>query len=186
MEAKLIKVENTFYLKQDGTILGTSSYPNLSASIRYSLSLKNCEAIANGYDLDELADENYQNFWNILDYKERDIHTFGFIEGFQKALEILGDKKFSEEDVKKAMDVAVNYETNRDAQSYQEKIDFLKSLQQTEWDVEVEMDMILVGQCDCPCHSEGATIMHYVACCHPKIVDSPKLDANGCIILKRK
>ena len=49
------------------------------------LSLKNCEAIANGYDLDELVEERFgETFWHDGDKY--------FKEGFQKALEILGDK----------------------------------------------------------------------------------------------
>ena len=81
MKAKLYKVENTFYLKVGETILGTSSNPNLSASIRYSLSLKNCQAIELGYDLDELIDKYCRGNSKIED---------DFIKkGFQKALEIV-------------------------------------------------------------------------------------------------
>ena len=174
MEAKLIKVENTFYLKQDGTILGTSSYPNLSASIRYSLSLKNCKAIENGYDLDELADENYQNFWNILDYKERDIHTFGFIEGFQKALEILGDKKFSSGQLLNAMDLVWQWMNGEDYEcktltEVQDK--HIQSLQKTEWDVEIVMEDIIHLK-----NRRGGLAN----------MGKPKLDADECLILKRK
>jgi hypothetical protein len=58
------------------------------------LSLKNCQAIENGYDLDELV------------LKKDLVKHFGMmvistlIEGFQKALEILGDKKFSGDDIR--------------------------------------------------------------------------------------
>jgi len=127
------------------------------------LSKENCEAIANGYDLDGLADEYYKRL-ELVPHKGN-----AYISGFQKALEILGDKKFSEEDVRKAMHVTLNYETKRDAESYQEKIDFLKSLQQTEWDVEiVTKPYTEVG--------EGFNL---------ELKREPKLDADGCLILKR-
>ena len=115
MEAKLIKVENTFYLKQGGTILGTSSYPNLSASIRYSLSLENCQAI------------------------ERDNPTEEYI------LEVNGD--------------------GWDDHSYKGK------RKKTEWDVEIVMEDIIHLK-----NRRGGLAN----------MGKPKLDADECLILKRK
>ena len=141
------------------------------------LSIKNCEAIANGYDLDELAEKHYGVHIKHGHTEEDSLQRkIDFILGFVSALEILGDKKFSEEDVKRAMDVTLNYETKRDAESYQEKIDFLKSLQQTEWDVEIEME--------CPQCKEYGYISECRNVCNKKFIQ-PKLDADGCLILKR-
>ena len=154
MKAKLYKVENTFYLKVGETILGTSSNPNLSASIRYSLSLKNCQEIELGYDLDELIDKYCRGNSKIED---------DFIKkGFQKAIEILGDKKFSEDDMKEA------YSRGFLQQGIKSFNSLIQSLQQTEWDVEIVMDSWFKNGHD------------------GKIVDTnPKLDADGCLILKR-
>ena len=141
------------------------------------LSIKNCEAIANGYDLDELGRDLWKKSLNYHLQHELD-YTFGVVDGFQKALEILGDKKFSEEDVKRAMDVTLNYETKRDAESYQEKIDFLKSLQQTEWDVEILMG---TNYRDIDCVNEGNLVASKIV----KDNEAPMLDKDGCLILKR-
>ena len=153
MKAKLYKVENTFYLKVGETILGTSSNPNLSASIRYSLSLKNCQAIELGYDLDELIDKYCRGNSKIED---------DFIKkGFQKAIEILGDKKFSEDDMKEA------YSRGFLQQGIKSFNSLIQSLQQTEFEVEIVMgDPIGISDKYTP-------------------DTKPKLDENGCLILKR-
>jgi hypothetical protein len=66
VEGKLIKVEDTFYLKVGETILGTSSNPNLSASIRYSLSPSNCQAVECCVDLDTLVLSFYtKTEWDV-------------------------------------------------------------------------------------------------------------------------
>jgi len=130
------------------------------------LSLKNCEAIANGYDLEELACDKIGidiSVVNHIDNKviENDsvstpIHEAGalgaglyhmvkgFEIGFQKAFELLGDKKFGEEDMKKAYLQSFKYEYFGD---------LIRTLQQTEW--------------DCTFNPE-------------------EKDADGCLILKRK
>jgi hypothetical protein len=69
----------------------------------------------------------------------------------------------------------------------EEPIDkFIQTIQQpSEIEVEIEMEEVIIGQCDCECHS-NTSIMHFMACCNPKIFTEPKLDENGCLILKRK
>lgn len=129
MKAKLYKVENTFYLKVGETILGTSSNPNLSASIRYSLSLKNCQAIENSYDLDELVEEAIIQF---VDKNEQvGLFDIGFLKGFQKALSILDDKKFTYNQMVSAI--------IESSISHRLPSLIIQDLQQTEWDVVVKM-----------------------------------------------
>ena len=115
------------------------------------LSIKNCQAIENGYDLDELA-MGYDLYENINFVGQ----MRAFKAGFQKALEILGDKKFSEGDVIKA-----HYQGFTDVPLYE----VIQSLQQTEWGVEIVMNI-----------------------CGDKVYAVPELvlDADGCLILKRK
>ena len=190
MDAKLIKVLEHYHLYDGDKAIATTIVGN--PMLLPNLSLKNCQEIERGYDLDDcvdyfekgklyiqqdgviiLAGENGNNGIIIQDPLEtRGVGHYSdewnpkaFCEFKQKALEILGDKKFTEDDMRKAMDTSINYEIKRDAQSYQEKIDFLKSLQQTKWEVEIVMDI-----------------------CGDKVyaVPEPKLDADGCIILKRK
>ena len=158
----------------------------------HKLSLKNCEAIERGYDLDELAEDwvfgENSHKWSSNDDTAGDNYA-SFKSGFQKALSILGDKKYSERDMRIAyndgmdnIDSVGDYIDRPD----EDFNDTIQSLQQTEWEVEIEMDMTWVGQCNCPCHSNEVTIMHFMACCHPKMVESPKSDSDGCLILKRK
>jgi hypothetical protein len=97
MKAKLIKTENGYGLKDCELIAFVSS--RRPEHKHHKLSLKNCQAIERGYDVYELAKENYHKFWSVVDESEMLDHTFGYVEGFQKALEILGDKKFSEKEL---------------------------------------------------------------------------------------
>ncbi len=169
MNTQLVKREDRWDLyNEDGHKIASTL-----DGAKYKLSLKNCEAIANGYDLDELAEEHIgcsEESYTLTDhwrYKS-------FQAGFQKALEILGDKKFSEQDMIKAIDMSrqgivvtriSEWETEKEFDYNETQI--IQSLQQTEWDVEVDMeDKIAI---------DG----------HTKIGIEPKLDTEGCLILKR-
>ena len=147
MEGKLVKTGNDYILySKDKTVLGITS----GTMEGRMLSLKNCQAIENGYDLDELVKEQYP------------IDEPSFKRGFKLALEILGDKKYSEEDVKFMFQLGFNLDNAISRNEYNAHI---QSLQQTEWDVEIVMDI-----------------------CGDKVyaVPEPALDENGCLILKRK
>jgi hypothetical protein len=167
MKAKLIKENNFYKLIQDNTILVKISI-NESIDIHYSfgkLSLSNCKAIELGYDLDELAKEEllkaekHHKLLSPITYRD------GVIKGFRKALEILGDKESKlVEFIKDKID-SFEYSVNQN--SYiGEGIDGY--VQQTEWDVEIVMEDSIA--------LDGHTIIDI----------EPKLDADGCIILKRK
>ena len=163
MKAKLIKNElpsGYFLYDEKGDLIAST----IKGYKKQPLSLKNCQAIERGYDLDELAMEICDCEANECDIRDE------FKKGFQKALEILGDRKFSEEDV-----LEISWELFRDNPNIKKFSDFKKcfeehiqSLQQTEWDVEVEMEYI------------GRIKMNKF---HEM---KPKLDADGCLILKRK
>ena len=123
------------------------------------LSLSNCQAIEYGYDLDELADEYFRSvdkntvLWRRIDFKS----------GFQKALEVNSDKRFTFKEMVDCWNKALNFQEHKETLG-----DYMQSLQQTEWDVEIVMgDPIGIGDKYTP-------------------DTKPKLDAAGCIILKRK
>ena len=172
MEGKLYKTNNNTYILvdptkgtyDDGYTLGTSRESQFN-----KLSIKNCQTIELGYDLDELLDNITPNNGTTGNISER----IGFVKGFQKALELMGDKKFSEEDIHEAY-----YLGEREDRSGFHDLLHLK--QQTEWDVEVEMicphpsDTYRCGL-QYGCDGDG--------CNHPKQV--PYLDADGCLILKK-
>jgi|694.fasta_scaffold42197_10 hypothetical protein len=168
----------------------------------YKLSLKNCEAIANGYDLDELAEKEFPLDYDIplfetlsITEKSHKSILIGMLQGtlqkgFQKALELLSDKKFSEEDVSKVVTHVLNELVLVDGFNkqylfpesiYQETTTKCKSLQQTQWDVEVVMKNVIdetkiVGAIK-GVKGSGNKITTYK--------QIPKLDADGCLILKR-
>ena len=203
---KLRKVNNEFYslYDSDGDIVASN---NPKTPTTKKLSLKNCQAIENGYDLDELACDEIGidiSVINHIDNKviENDsvstpIHEAGalgaglyhrvkgFEIGFQKAVELLGDKKFSEKDMSKAWSEGYHRkvdELNGNGLRYFDK--FIQSLQQTEWDVEIVMEKC--GYCE-GCNKAGMLhCAHADSCGFPIETERPKLDADGCLILKRK
>ena len=188
MKATLIKEAggyDLYRIDEDGkrvTFASTQDY-------KQKLSLKNCQAIEKGYDLDELLDNITPKDGTTGNISQR----IGFVKGFQKALEILGDKKFSEEDMKnifaKTLENAPSTESHTrmisDVQYRHFVMDELygritKFLQQTEWDVEVEMEFNPIN------HASGLELTGNV------LMDvaiqenyKPKLDADGYLILKR-
>jgi hypothetical protein len=165
MEGKLIKLEESKYtlVYKEGNIAWENN-----PAFDGKLSLKNCEAIANGYDLDELVKEQYP------------IDEPSFKRGFKLALEILGDKKFTEKELTMlfayghqiGMNDVLAIQSQHSPQpmpkpdSDKLRDELIQSLQQTEWDVEIEMWFHGTR------HKKGEWI--------------PKLDADGCLILKRK
>jgi hypothetical protein len=139
------------------------------------LSIKNCQAIECGYDLDELAEKHYGVHVKQGHTEEDSLQRkIDFILGFVSALEILGDKKFSEDDLRLAMHFGKFGETNNQTTT----IGFIKSLQQTEFDVEIEMENSLSNGYK----NQPDNIIGFIA----EYKSVPKLDADGCLILKRR
>lgn len=170
MEAKLIKVDNTFYLKEGETILGTSIDPNLSASIRYTLSIKNCEAIANGYDLDEEVSNIVKTI--VPDDRGTDIwYGTSMAVGklcFQKALELNNTKHYTLEDMMNCWNKALTFQNHKELFGYH-----IQSLRQNKWDVEI-VEECLDKNCN-GINKKGECIT----------TGKPKLDSNNCLILKK-
>ena len=188
MEGKLIKKENHYYFwssdwnpdKNKGFVA------NSEGTTEIKLSLKNCEAIKNGYDLDKLAEKYFNDDYAWITgetapylVKDKNLTLIDFKKGFRKALEILGDKKFSEEDMRKAFESG--YETLESDRTYNEHYEeIIQSLQQTEWVVEVhagciwtQIDVIDPITHTCNSHiSKGD-------------VEEPMLGEDGCLILRR-
>ena len=152
-------------------------FATVSDSPYNKLSLKNCEAIANGYDLEDLSLRYCDSRFNLdpctVQTFER-LHRETFEAGFKKSLEILGDKKFSEEDIKKALEFD-KFENEFNNKFYESQESFIQSLQQTEWKVEVIMECSI----GCPHFKLNG---EKSVCCGGK---TPRLDSDGCVILKR-
>ena len=183
MEGKLIKQEDGYYALYNAEGIFISDVNGGSVTNR--LSLKNCQAIEKGYDLDELADEYFMQEYawcksNTLPYTDEGVRITkkDFMSGAKTIIEILGDKKFSEKDMSKAWSEGYHRkvdELNGNGLRYFDK--FIQSLQQTEWNVIVEME--------CPECKEYGYISECRNECNKKFTQ-PKLDADGCLILKRK
>ena len=167
MKAKLITDGNKNYslLDSNNELLGTTMESMLT---NQKLSLKNCEAIKNGYDINTITSEMRSEF--ISKYGDKSMplakggywsrgldYQCGVINGFQKALELMGDKKFSEYDMIKVM--------KEYASTWKNENEIIQSLQQTEWDVEI-------------------VCLHTGDPNHTTNTGLPKLDADGCLILR--
>ena len=163
MEGKLVKTGNDYILySKDKTVLGITS----GTIEGRMLSLNNCEVIENGYDLDEVVEDIVKTI--VPNDRGEDIwYGTSMAVGklcFQKALEILGDKKYNEY-VKFMFQFGFNLDNPMSRNEYDAHI---QSLQQTEWDVEIEMVSIPADRA-------------------PNGWDEfPKLDDDGCLILKNK
>lgn len=154
MEGKLIKTSKDsyhnghYFLNDDnGFAIGSSDKDWCKRAVKkrplYVLSLTNCQAIERGFDLDALAEKKYP-FDKGYGVYERNCQISdlqdAFLEGFQMRDKMLGDKKFSEEDmlsfesfVSKWYDKATDVEEFRALPS--ELLIKWESLQQKEWDV---------------------------------------------------
>lgn len=143
------------------------------------LSIKNCQVIECGYDLDELAKTEAMKIseTEIRDEKLERIYK----RGFQKALELLGDKKFSEEDMIKFMQFTISIEELGNTSSVSTSTakyyldNFTSNLKQNEWDVEI---CCYIGNGDKESDSFNDPLVTNTGI--------PKLDEDGCLILRRK
>lgn len=181
MKAKLIKgdVSGEFMLNMKG-VGYTTTYESIQP---YKLSIKNCEFIERGCDLDELAEKKY---FDGCDETERsaEIYRRIFKDGFQKALGLVGDKKFTKDDIKKAFRAggAHTLGSHKEfTQTHLNEKEYVRSLEQKEWDVEIIMERVLDGyeivNSNPKVKGSGGKI--------PKYETKPKLDTDGCLILKK-
>jgi hypothetical protein len=125
---------------------------------KQKLSLKNCQAIERGYDLDELV----KGFIERTGYNDFDSYSYKL--GFQKALELNSTKLFTLEDMMNCWNKALKFQDHKET-----LVEHIQSIQQTEWEVEIEMENVM--------HDYNGNI---------SLGAKFKLDADGCLILKLK
>jgi hypothetical protein len=169
MEGKLIKMVEGYTLSLTGSVddlYGISNHQLAEEHQLQKLSLKNCEAIENGYDLDELAKLSYKCDPYIAEYLEQE-----FKRGFQKALEILNNKKFSETELYRAFLINSSGDNFTLEKRFNETI--LPMFQESEWDVEIVTEPMNLDEI----REQGKGFLN-------SNTNKPKLDANGCLILK--
>ena len=189
-EIKLIKQGTDYHLVKDKKVIGST---HNEVADEYKLSLSNCQEIEFGYDLEAIIKETLNtSAHSITDH----IKEEGFVIGFQKALELMGDKKFSENDIYRAFEEG-------ERQDRSALYDIIRPTEQTEWEVEIEMETYQPTplkrrqvtrkldngeEVEWTCYwdngwfsNDGVRI--------PNVIDwekLPVLDDNGCLILKRK
>jgi len=164
----------------------------------FKLSKQNCEeefAKAMGVvDVEKLAEARYPN---EVGYAVSDSNfrigelQDAYQEGFNKAMELNKDKVFTKEEVHKLLRL-VHILPNFELEQFEDENNVLQidtfishHIQQpTEIEVEIEMELIVIGQCNCYCHTNKG-IIHFSACCNPKRIEQPKLDSEGCLMLKK-
>ena len=176
MEVKLYKVLEHYHLYYGDKAIATTIVGN--PMLLPNLSLKNCQEIERGYDLDELVSDIVKTI--VPDDRGKDIwYGTSMAVGkqcFQKSLEVNDDKRFTLEDMMNCWNKALKFQDHKETLG-----EHIQSLQRTEWDVEVEMicphpmDTYRCGL-QYGCDGDG--------CNHPNQV--PYLDTDGCLILKRK
>jgi hypothetical protein len=180
MEATLIKENDFYYLVKDNKIIAEIDGHPLK-SITGKLSKQNCDEVFGVTDVEKLADERFLGSDDITNYNLR----FGFKEGFNKAMELNKDKQFTLEDMLNAYMEGTNdgaqFESlmDYDSEDFDEahefaeeaEKEFRESIQQpTEIEVEIEMEDVI----------QLKTRARYIT-----NMGEPKLDAEGCIILKK-
>jgi hypothetical protein len=169
MKAKLIKKTDGWYNLYDGEIGIGSTHEELQG---YKLSKQNCDEIFGVVDVEKLAneafpDESEPGWRDSFSPRERK----GFKSGFNKAKE---KYKYTKEDIDKAYWAGMKF-VGEDKGSYEE---FIQSLQQpTEIEVEIEMENkeYILTQ-----NGEGFEDQSYRTW-----ETVPKLDSEGCLILKK-
>ena len=181
----LVKTGEEYILySKDKTVLGITS----GTIEGRKLSKQNCEDIERGYDLENLSRERLSTRFNENSGYHKFVFVEAYKEGFLKAMEILGDKKFTEKEL--AMLFAYGHQIGmNDVLAIQSqhspqpmpkpdsdklRDELIQSLQQTEWDVESEIELYHDGDFI----DDGKT--HII---EAKL--RPRLDSDGCLILKR-
>jgi hypothetical protein len=172
MKVKLIKVDKGYYNLEDekGNILGTSYQFNSSVGdvLEYKLSKQNCDEIFGVVDVDGLARKWRDNSMY------RDANAYSYKAGFSKAMELNKDNMFTVEDMRNAMDwIMTQYFEFHEQPTTGRREQYLESLQQPkEIGVEIEMEEEFIFD-----PSMGISQGNYLK--------MPKLDSEGCLILKK-
>jgi len=160
MKAELVKRVDRYDLYgADGSKISSSS-PNPFGK----LSVENCDEIFGVVDVEKLAEECSID-WNG-EVMEGSCGIYKV--GFQKSIELNKNKLFTLEDMMNCWNKALKFQDHKETLG-----EYITSLQQTEWDVEI-VEECLDPTCD-GVNRKGECIT----------TGKPKLDSDGCLILKR-
>jgi hypothetical protein len=177
---KLEFEDNDYYLVDDNndTIATTDKIFLKVDGVVNKLSRENCDEIFGVVDVEKLAEKEYPNGIDGTG-RSAEIYRRIYIEGFNKAMEVMGNNKFNDNNIVDAfmaghlrgMSTDMGEDTTHPICS-----EYLNSLQQpTEIEVEIRC---WIGNGD----KESDSFKD------PLVTNTgiPKLDENGCLILKKK
>jgi len=164
MKVKLVRKAEGWYNLYDGEIGIGSTHEELQQP--YKLSIANCDEIFGVTDVEKLAIE--YDLYEKINFVGQ---TRAYKAGFNKAIELNKDKLFTLEDMKNAFYNGWNYrgEDYQWPTAIKEYLQHLQQLNEIEVEIETETkvwEFISNGE------FESFEII-------------PKLDSNGCIILKK-
>jgi hypothetical protein len=184
---KLIKVDNIYTLMDDDKMIASSDSDFQTDYEIKKLSKENCDEIFKVVNIETLSDEyshdsiwfNKRGTYNNQEFFEY-IAKKSFTDGFNKAMELQKDKLFTVEDVKHAMNRVWSWmsieEEDEDCDLLNElENKVIQSLQQlTEIEVEI---CCYIGNGDTESDSFKDPLVTNTGI--------PKLDENGCIVLRK-
>ena len=191
MKAKLIKTDSNYYLYVDGKIIASTEY----VEGNQKLFKQNCDEIFGVVDVEKLAEshaeECYERNGDPLEESYFENRKYNFKKGFNKAMELNKDKLFTLEDMKAifvfghqvGMNTILAIQSQHspqpspkpDSDKLRDKV--IQSLQQPK---EIEVDIKME-----PCYYDQSLGAFSTSYTEDKPKEQPKLDKNGCLILKK-
>jgi len=173
MKAKLIKKifsggKYEYTLHHDGEI-----YIHAKSGVGhgwYKLSKQNCDSLFGVVDIEKLAEESWGDKISSPYYS--------YIEGFNKAMELNKDKVFTLSNLRKAFNSLENH-------PHRTFTELVALLQPSEIEVKIEMEWEPKSTYCSVCGSGGKYME--IPCDHENDCQhwQPKLDSEGCLILKK-
>jgi hypothetical protein len=183
MKAKLIKTDSDshhnghyFLNDEEGFAIGSTDYEwcrrVAAAKPQYKLSKENCDEIFGVVNVEKLAnEESYKAF-------KQTVWINGFKDGFNKAIELNRDKVFTIEDMKKAFELG--YDASADTYMTERKEKEFEILIQQPTEISV-----IIETCDSFEETSEVYIDEVGSGNYFSHSKKPKLDAEGCLILKK-
>lgn len=193
MKGKLTKITGIYTLLDDNDRMVASDDVDMQKDYQIGkLSTKNCNGIFGLYDVEELAD-----FYSTMTvfFKKGEVPTHKEIEdaeyiseisfkaGFNKAMELNKDKRFTLDDMHKMFYLGSLLQTDLKSGKLEYKPkgevfnDYIQPLQQPK-EIEVEIKME-------PCFYDDSLGGFSTSYTEDKPKEQPKLDSDGCLILKK-
>jgi len=163
MKTFLRKINGIYTLMKDGKMIASDDIDFQKDYELQKLSIENCNLIFGIFDVEKLAEDFAKN--HSIYPSAKDDTEYGFKNGFNKALELNKDKKFSLEQVIEAMSL---YKRNEFAMS---KV--LVMVLEEPQDIEVEIEMAEVES-----YKDKMGNLRTEK-------TFPRVDKNGCLILKK-